>query len=163
MNLVAQTIAEMLDQCRKFNRYYISLLDYARLHESYTFDNLQMNTAYFIVGHLAWTEWGIITQSLDGPEFPAPAIEKFHIGSQKGSHPVDLPFADLVAEMDRIHQYALNYIQGLSEEQLEEKVYVAPARWNTVRRKALYHMIRHESFHTGQLAWIAKVHGARTP
>lgn len=163
MNLVARTIAEMLDQSRKFNRYYISLLDHDRLHESYTLDSVKMNSAYFIVGHLGWTEWAIITQSLKGPAFEAPLLEQFHIGSRQGSHPVELDFGALVAEIDRVHAFTLDYIQGLSEAELEEDVFLAPANWNTVRRKALYHVIRHESFHTGQLSWIAKVHGAKTP
>lgn len=153
----------MMDQSRKFNRYYISLLDQARLHETYTFDSEEMNSAYFIVGHLAWTEWAILTQSLKSPAFEAPLLKKFHIGSKKGSHPTDLPFEELVAEMDRVHAFGMDYIQGLSEEELETPVFIAPANWNTVRRKGLYHMIRHESFHTGQLAWIAKIHGAKTP
>ena len=163
MNIAAQTIAEMLDQGRKFNRYYISLLDPKRIHESYTFDSLPMNSAFFIVGHLGWAEWALVTDSLKGPAFESPILEKFHIGSQKGSTPTDIAFPELVAEMDRVHNFTLEYIRGLSEEELAEEVYVAPARWNTTRKKGLYHMIRHESFHTGQLGWIAKLHGGRTP
>lgn len=163
MNLAAKTIAEMLDQGRKFNRYYISLLDPARIHESYTFEGMQMNPAYFIVAHLGWTEWSFLVEQFKVPDFEAPFLAHFGKGSSKADYPRDLAFPELLKEMGRAHSAMLGYIQGLTEADLNQEIHIEVMNWTTSKRKALYHLIRHEGFHTGQLSWIAKVHGSKTP
>lgn len=158
----SQVIAEMLDQSRKFNRFYISKLSLEHIHDRYELNGVQMNSAYWIVGHLAWGEAGILQESCNGPKLFRPWMKHFSIGQQP-SQEAPIPFGDLLGELDEVHQLSLEYIRSLSDEDLEQPAFVAPARWDTVVRKALYHGIRHESFHTGQLSWIAKVQGAQLP
>jgi len=163
MNLIAQTIAEMLDQSRNFTRFYLSQIDPERIHERHTFDGIPGNSAHFLMGHLAWSEWLLITEYLKQPDFASPLASIFHIKAKEENIKVQYTYQDLYTEMTRIHQATLEYIRNLEASDLEEEVYLAPANWHTTLKKALYHIIRHESFHSGQLALIAKVQGGKIP
>lgn len=156
-------IAEMLDQSRKFNKFYLSKLDPLRMHERVELNGIVMNSPYWIIGHLAWAEAGTIQDSCKGPSLLKDWMEPFAIGQGPESVLEGPELPRILADMDEIHSLSLEYIRSLSDEQLELPAYVAPARWETVVRKAIYHGIRHESFHTGQLSWIAKVQGAQLP
>lgn len=159
----SHVIAEMLDQSRKFNRFYISKLDPERVHERYEMDGVQMNSAYWIIGHLGWAELGVVVETCGGPALDIPWIEDFRIGKQEKGDFQGPSLVELMTDLERIHQHSLDFIRSQSDEDLEIPAYLAPARWDTVRRKVFYHAIRHESFHTGQLSWIAKVHGSKMP
>ena len=159
----SHVIAEVLDQSRKFNLYYISKLDPARVRERYAFEGDMKNSAHWIVGHLGWAELGLAVDACGGPDLDIPWVNEFRKGNGGGNDFVGPEFGELVQDLGRIHAHVLEYIRSLSDEDLEIPAYVAPAKWETVRRKALYHIVRHESFHTGQLAWIAKVHGSKLP
>lgn len=158
----SHVIAEMLDQSRKFSLYYISQLDPVRVKERLPFNGELKNSAYWIVGHLGWAELGLVSEACGAPGMDIPWMKEFRKGDAgEGFEGPD--FGELLQDLGRIHTHALDYIRSLDDGELEVPAYVAPARWSTVRRKALYHIVRHESFHTGQLAWIAKAHGSKLP
>lgn len=159
----SHVIAEMLDHSRKFNLFYLLKVDPARATERYMFEGRQKNSAHWIMGHLIWAELGIIHESCGGPNMDLPWLKQFRIGGNSPATFQGPDFHELLIEMGRVHDHCLDYIRSLSDEDLEAPAFVAPANWNTVRRKALYHGIRHESFHTGQLSWIAQAHGAALP
>lgn len=163
MNLVSQTAAEMLDQSRKFTLFYLSQLDAERIYERHTFDGAPINSAHFIMGHLAWAEWLFMTENLNQSDFEAPLAQRFHIKAKEEDVEAKLSFQEMQEEMARIHSATLESIRKLDSEALEEEVFVTPANWRTTRKKAIFHIIRHESFHTGQLALIAKVQGGKIP
>lgn len=156
-------IAEMLDQSRKFNRYYMSLLDPARIHESYQLEGMAVNSALWIVGHLVWAEIGIVNETNDGQIDQPDWLEPFKIKARDFDPSQAPTWETMHKDMVRVHADCLAYIRAQSDEDLELPAFVAPAQWNTTRKKSFYHAIRHESFHTGQLSWIAKLHGGRTP
>jgi len=160
---IAATIAEMLDQSRKFNRFYISQLDPDRVHERYTLEGKLLNSAYWIVGHLVWAEVSLVLIQEGKQDLDLPWLKEFQIGKRDGNFETAPSWPELLGLMRTWHDKCLEFIRTQTPEDLATPTYVAPARWDTVRKKAFYHCIRHESFHTGQLSWIAGVHGGRTP
>ena len=76
----AHTIAALLDQGRKFNLIYIRMLDPSRLHERYTFNGVEMNSAQWIIGHLAWAEVSMVLGLCGGQIPKLPWLEQFAAG-----------------------------------------------------------------------------------
>ena len=160
---ISHTIAEMLDYSYKFNLYYLNLLDKSRLHEPLTVNGVEGNSAYWLVGHLAWAEADLVQEILGEKALPIPWIRHFamKLMHEKKEDLPDVP--TLMQEFERVHQRALELIRQQTDEDLEKPTFVVPSNWHTTRKKALYHSIRHQSCHTGQLALMAKAHGAPTP
>ncbi|HHG86112.1 MAG TPA: DinB family protein [Bacteroidetes bacterium] len=160
---ISHTIAEMFDYSYKFNLYYLNKLDPKRLHEPLITNGETGNSAYWLLGHLLWGEAEVVMEVLGETPLPIPWVRHFAMKIRK-QEVKDLPdFQALVKEMDRVHTLAMEMIRKQSDEDLQLPAFVQPANWHTIRKKALYHTIRHQSFHTGQLALIAKSHGAETP
>jgi hypothetical protein len=159
----SNTIAEMLNYGRKFNLFYINKLDPERIHEPLVANGHEGNSAYWLIGHLLWGEAEVLMNVLNENPLPLPWIKHFAIRQDNQPHDELPDLKTLMKELENAHRNALEMIRKQSDEDLEKDAFVSPANWKTTRRKALYHCIRHESYHTGQLGLIAKSHNAETP
>jgi hypothetical protein len=158
----ADVIADMLDSARKFNLFFLSKIGPDQLHHRPMIDGHQGNSAYWIACHLIWAEAKGLIGETGGklPDLPwLDGFEKGGDGSFRGG-PAD---GELMQVMAAVHAQALAHVRSLSDEDLALPAYIDLMNWNTTRQKALYHFIRHESFHGGQIAVIARSLGAETP
>lgn len=160
----SHVIADMYDMGRKFNLYYLSKLDPALLHHRPVIDGREGNSAYWIACHLLWAEVEGVLRAT-GYEVPESLnwVKEFGIGQNPYSGHTAPDFAGVMEIMAGVHQVALEHIRSHSDEDLQIPAYVAASNWNTVRQKAFYHFIRHESFHTGQISIIGKAAGVVLP
>ncbi len=57
----------------------------------------------------------------------------------------------------------IDYLKTLTDEQLEEENALGMSMGGSKALKnILYHAIRHEGTHAGQLGWLCKLHGLKT-
>jgi DinB superfamily len=158
----ADIIAEMLDSARKFNLFFLSKIDPAQFHHRPVIDGRLGNSAYWIACHLVWAEASGLIGKTGGTMPDLPWIEGFMKGGDGNF--ADGPAIDvLLKAMADVHAQALAHVRSLSDEDLAQPAFIELMNWNTTRQKALYHFIRHESFHGGQIALIARSLGADTP
>lgn len=159
----SEVIAEMLDASRKFNLFYLQKVPLDAIHHRLVVDGRESNSAYWLVGHLLWAEASGVIGSTGGQCPDIPWLEEFSIGKTPEEMVLRPSFEELMAKFTEVHALALAHIRSQTDEMLQLPSHVVPAKWNTTRQKAFYHFIRHESFHTGQLSFIAKSKGAQVP
>jgi hypothetical protein len=158
----ADVIAEMLDSARKFNLFFLSKVDPAHLHHRPTIDGRLGNSVYWIACHLVWAEADGLIGHTGGVVPDLPWLKSFTKGSP--GEVIDGPPAhELMKVMADVHAQALAHVRSMTDEDLAQPTVIEVMNWQTTRQKALYHFIRHESFHGGQIAVIGKTLGADLP
>ncbi len=101
---------------------------------------------------------------MGGPTLPPDWPKDFRLGSQMTDRQEYWPAVDeLKALFGSIHKSAGAYIKGLSDVHLDQD-YPNAALHSIFKtnRDALYHIIRHESYHSGQIGLNCKMHGIKT-
>ena len=159
----AMAIAELLNYTRGLTKWYISKVPQEKLNETLEINGHQMNSAYWLIAHLTWAEYSI-SRSLGAPKLGVGWLDEFKISSPHTPHQDEWPvYADLHQAMDEVHESTVEFTQSLSYETLNE---VHPNEQLhhifKTKRQALFHINRHEGYHTGQIGLIAKAYGAKT-
>jgi uncharacterized damage-inducible protein DinB len=103
--------------------------------------------------HIMWGEW-LWTQRWRG-ESPKQAFD-----------PTDFPsLPDVEARWDPVEREQEQFIEGLSDEHLQERVSyenLQGQRWKYTRGQMMQHVVNHSSYHRGQVAILLRQLG-KTP
>lgn len=118
--------------------------------------NAQLNSAYWILGHLFSSQCFIVF-SLSKTPIPEEFswLKLFGNGSDPETANSEGPDeAVILAAMEKIHPLALKRILELTEEELNFSTGIPPF---PTLRDALYYLCQHESVHNGHLGWLKKI------
>lgn len=158
----ATIIADIFEETRKLTRFYISKVDPTWAEWQPTADGVPLNSAYWLVAHLTWAQHALLVQSLGGPPLDIPWLKHYALGADGTLHEGRPSFEELLADFNRVHAHAMQYVRTLTDEQLEEPAEITAIAWQTTKRKVFYHAIRHEGTHIGHLGWLCKIKGVKT-
>lgn len=158
----AQVLAHTMDRTRQYTRFYLDKLKDQDLHRRFVCEGKELNSAYWLIAHIAVTQNGLLLMATGGP------FEKFswakHFGRGGPGLPPEQcpPFTEVLETFDRIHTKAIAHVAALPDAALEGPNLTGIALIGTTVRDVVIHAIRHEGLHTGHLSWLCKLHGITT-
>jgi hypothetical protein len=158
----SHVLSEVFSSTRGLTKYFISLLDKDKLEHRHKLDNIELNSAYWIIAHLVWAQYNLVLRSLNGPVLDIPWISHYRIGSEGMLHDDRPSFAELMAIFDQVNDLTQDHIRSLTGEQLDEVVKLESIGWEATARRTIHHAIRHEGTHIGHLTWLCKLDGIKT-
>ncbi len=157
-----EILAEVYGKVRGLSKMFIGALKDIDVNQQLEFNNIKFNSAYWIVAHLVWTEHTLLVNGVGGEDMKIEWINEYGFGSDPDEIKTKPPFEEVIKKLDEVHIKAIEVIQGLTEEQLEEDNYMgASFGGSKCKRNLITHVIRHEPMHIGQLTWILKANGLK--
>ncbi len=158
----SQIISQILHHTRRLTRWYLSLIPDDAFLKRIEVEGQQINSPYWIAAHLIWAE-ATIAGEIGGPTLGA-KWRKFRIGSKEVDAQADWPSLEILkSEFMAVHKAVGTFLSTLPDQHLDliypDKAFHKIFKTN---REALYHLIRHEAYHAGQLGLLCKVCGIKT-
>lgn len=161
-NIKVKTLIDTYEMARRLSMFYISKLEGLDLNKQYEVNGVKLNTAYWIVAHLAWTEHFLIIEGIGGQSLGIEWLNDFGFGSSPDDLKSNPSYEKVLKTLGEIHAKALDILNNLSDEELEEENNIeANFGGKTNKEVVLMHAIRHEPMHIGQLSWILKINGIK--
>ncbi len=161
-NIKVKTLIDTYEMARRLSNFYISQLEGLDLKKQYEINGVKMNSAYWIVAHLAWTEHFLIIEGIGGDSIGIEWLNDFGFGSAPDDVKNEPSYEDVLKTLSEIHAKAIEVLNNLSDEELEQENNInANFGGKTNKEVVIMHAIRHEPMHIGQLSWILKVNGIK--
>lgn len=158
----AQTLLEAYESVRNLTKFYISKLEKEQLHTQYEINGAKLNSAYWLITHLIWTERFLLIQGIGGKEMEGHWLDEYGFGSEPEKIKTKPEPGEIFKLLDDIHAKAVEIIKSMSDKQLDEPNLIgANFGGKTDKRAVLKHAIRHEPMHVGQLSWILKANDVK--
>ncbi len=160
----SQILAEVLESTRFITRFYLSQLKGTNQFNEFEVEGRKLNSWYWILGHLTWSENLLGLKLLNGPAFEVDWLPGFKIGNPLAERKEGLPdLKELFALHKDVHLATIEHINSLPDEELnEDNESGVSFDGDASKRQIIHHVIRHESIHTGQLGWLCKLFGIET-
>jgi hypothetical protein len=160
----SQIIASILDDTRKLTwAVFDQINQNADVHRRFNCEGIELNSAYWIMAHLAVTQNFLVLRSTGGEAVRFPWAKMFGMGVQHPAAADCPPFDEIKSVLNDVHEKAVKHVMGLDPATLD-----LPNTTGFVflgensHRSALVHAIRHENMHSGHLSWICKLSGLKT-
>ena len=158
----AALLAHTMDKTREYTMMYLDKLNGQDLHRRFECQGIELNTAYWLVAHIAVTQNGLLLMATGGPFEKFSWAKHFERGGA-GLPPAECPpFEQVLETFHRIHKTAIAHVASLSDEALEGPNVTGLAIIGRTVRDVIIHAIRHEGLHTGHLSWLCKLYGIPT-
>jgi len=157
-----QVIADIQDNSRWITKRYIAALSEINPMKEYEIDGKTFHSLYWLVAHLTWAEYALCVSAITDKKSDIPWLDRFRISTRIDDYTGLPSFEEALKALDQVHAESMQTIRALTPEQLDEDNYRGvkfggPAS----KRVSLYHCIRHEPVHVGQMAWICKLNGIK--
>jgi hypothetical protein len=159
----ADILADCYEDVRSLLKFYLMRAEVVDPHKVYSLEGKELNTLYWLMAHLTWSEHFLLVEAMGGEPLDIPWLEKFEMGSAPPTGN-GLPGVEEVREaMDRVHERAMATLRGLSSEELgAPNAAGITFRGGDAKRVVVRHAIRHEPCHIGQIGWLIKLAGGET-
>jgi hypothetical protein len=157
-----QTLIETIEFTQKLASYYISLMKEVDPTKTFSIEGKELNSLYWLVGHLAWAEDLLILKGTHGIASANPWLQRFQFGEAQHIDEA-LSFQELKLGAQEIHLAAMAHLQTLTDADLDK-----PNAQNfgfgqePTNQLILMHFIRHLGTHIGHLSWLCKLHGVKS-
>ena len=158
----AQILAHVMDRTRSYTLTYFDWLKDQDLHRRFMCEGKALNTAYWLIAHLATSENGLLLRATGGPFEKFSWAKHFTVGA--AGLPADQcpPFEEVFATFNAVHAKAIAHLGSLPDGALETPNITGLAAIGSNVRDVIAHAIRHEGSHAGHLGWLCKLYGVRT-
>lgn len=156
----ANILADTFESVRNLTKFFMQPHEGTDLYKQHEVNGVKMNSAFWIIAHLVWTEHALVLRGTGGESLDIPWLEHFAYGS-KCERNDDWPsIEEVYAKMDEVHEKTMEHLRSLTSGQLDEpNVFNFSFGGKNDKRVLVHHAIRHEPMHVGQLSWIAKMNG----
>ena len=162
-NIQTQTLVKTYEMTRNLSKFYISKLEGLDLHKVYEINGVKMNSAYWLLAHLVWTEHFLIIEGIGGDSMGIEWLEDFSFGAEPDKINNPPAIEEVFTKMDEVHKRAMEILNNLTDGQMQEENNIeASFGGSKSKQNVLMHAIRHEPMHIGQLSWIVKASGVKT-
>ncbi len=158
-------IAELANQLKTVRKYSENFLDNTDVEDWFRMPSEGVTHIAWQVGHMAIAEYGLALKRVRGriAEDAGLVSDEFLALFGKGSIPdADAgkypPAAEIRGVFDRVHQQAIQELQSLSEEVLDEASDPPHPMFNT-KRGAIEWAAQHELLHAGQIGLLRRLLG----
>ncbi len=162
MKTEAQVLAHMMARTREYNRAYLSALKDVDMHREFVCEEKKLNTAFWLVAHMAVSENALMLRATGGPFEKFSWAKHFGIGSQGLPKEQCPPYAEVWGTFKAVHDRTMAHLPTLSDEALEQPNITGLPLIGTTVRDVITHAIRHEAMHIGHITWLCKLYGIRT-
>lgn len=155
-------LAETFEMVRNLTMMYLNQLDKIDVHEMIDYKGIKFNSAYWIAGHLTWSEHSLIVNGVAGEDMGIDWIEEFAIGKDPENIVKKPSIEEILKTLEKVHSKSMEIIKNLSDKNLDEENHFGIAFGGVKsKRNLIKHLIRHEPMHIGQLSLILKVNGIK--
>ena len=159
----AEILLNVYKNVRSLTKYFIGNLGNIDIHRSFEFGGKKMNSAHWIVSHLAWSENMLILNCVGNTDAGIPWLKEYEFGSDPEKVTTKLEMTELLQTLDTIHENAEKIIANLSADDLDSDNFLGFSFGGSKsKRNVIIHAIRHEPMHSGQLTWLIKAGGGET-
>ena len=161
-NEKTQTLIQTYQMARNLSNYYISKMDGINIHKVYEVNGVKMNSAYWILAHLVWTEHFLIIEGIGGESLGIEWLNDYGFGSVPDEIKNQPSIEEVRKSFEEVHTKAMDILNSMTDELMEAENNIE-ANFGGSKDKfhVLMHAIRHEPMHIGQLSWILKVNGIK--
>lgn len=161
-NEKTQTLIQTYQMARNLSNYYISKMDGINIHKIYEVNGVKMNSAYWILAHLVWTEHFLIIEGIGGESMGIEWLNDYGFGSVPDEIKNQPSIEEVRKRFEEVHSKAMEILDSMTDELMEAENNIE-ANFGGSKDKfhVLMHAIRHEPMHIGQLSWILKVNGIK--
>lgn len=158
------TIIEILQSTRSLTLFYLSQLKEVDHDKEFECEGKKLNSVNWLISHLCWTDnFLLIKSSKNNIEIAKDWFEEYGFGSNPDEIKTKLSYDELMELLNSNRAICIDYLKTLTDEQLEEENALGMSMGGSKALKnILYHAIRHEGTHAGQLGWLCKLHGLKT-
>ena len=160
-----QILADMMDKTRQLTRFYISNLKTVDPYKPVEFGGKNFNSIYWLTAHLIWAEDNMIMAGTGAKSIAPEWISHYHIKADGSLHEGHGDFKELLTEMKRVHEGAMNHLRSMDDDQLDKENALGFqfGDGDASTRLIVMHAIRHEGTHIGNLAWLCMMNDVLTP
>lgn len=163
MRTEAQTLCQAFEMSRNLSMSFFKLLEGKDLQKEFECEGKKLNSAYWIMGHLAVTENYLLLKMCGGEIERFAWARPFGLGGAMPAEDERPSMEEMLKTLDTVHQKAMQHIAALTEEQLNTPIETQlPVGKERTIRGVILHAIRHEASHAGHLGWLCKLHGVKT-
>ena len=159
----AQLLAQQIDFTRKYTLFFFSKLKDTDLHHRFELNGKKLNSAYWLMAHLTMTENWLLLRGMGGEMEKFSWAKLFAMGKPAPAPEECPPFEEVKETSIRIHEKAIEWVKTLSDTELDQAhlfgFQIGPLG---TKREGLFHAIRHEAGHAGQLGILCSLHGLPT-
>lgn len=161
-NIRTQTLIKAYEMARNLSKFYISKLEGLDLYKVYKINGVKMNSAYWILAHLVWTEHFLIIEGIGGESIGIEWLDDFGFGSEPDKIENPPSIDEVNNRFEEVHKRAIEILNNMTDELMESDNNIE-ANFGGSKSKecVLMHAIRHEPMHIGQLSWILKANGVK--
>lgn len=158
-----QFLSDVMDHAHGYTLQHLERLKDSDLHHRFEVQGHRLNSAFWIVGHLAVSQNWLILRGTGGPFQKFSWAKQFTLGATAPEASECPPWEEVLATYQRIHALAMTHVSGLDEDLLSapHQGMLKVGDQESVRG-IIKHHIRHENAHNGQLDWLCKLHGLPT-
>lgn len=159
----ATILLDTFNETRSLSHHYFKKLKDTDLNKCFEANGVPLNSAKWIMAHLAWAEHMLIIEALGGEKMHVEWFGKVAFGTPM-CDASDLPEIEIIiSKLQDVHDAVNTFVRPLTGEFLEEKNELG-LRFgsNESKRYMLMHAIRHEGTHAGHLGWLCKINGIKT-
>ena len=156
-----QTLIDTIQLTQQLLVFYVSKLKDTNPTKVFAIEGQELNSLYWLVGHLAWAENMLILEGTSGQSTNYPWLDNFKIGT---GHQIDekVSFSELKEGAKDIHTKAMAHLTSLNDEDLDkENAIKFGFGQDPSNQVVIMHFIRHLGTHIGHLSWLCKLHGIK--
>jgi len=156
----AHFLADLMDHAHAYTLHHVERLKGQDLHRRFEVEGKPLNSAFWIVAHLAVSQNWLILRGTGGNFQKFPWAKQYTLGAVHPSAADAPAWEDVFDTYQRIHQLSVDHVRSLPVEALGQphQAMMDLGAGNTVQQVIMHH-VRHESSHNGQLSWLCKCYG----
>lgn len=164
MKTEAQVLAEVMGNTRNLARFYLSKLKGKDEFHRFELEGKKLNSIYWLIAHLVWSENTLILAALGGPKQDLAWTDHFGIGSTMPEKEALPPFKEVIDAFKQVHEITMTFLPTVSNEELDQDNLLGMGfGGDNSKRMMVHHCIRHEAQHIGHLSTLCKLFGEETP
>ncbi|MBS1519272.1 MAG: DinB family protein [Bacteroidetes bacterium] len=161
-NQSVSTLSEAYESARNLTKFYFSKLDDSLYTKRHRINDTEMNSAFWMLAHLVWTEHLLIIKGIGNQEMGIEWLDNYSYGTDPGSITSEPSLEEVRDKFDEVHLRAMEILKSMDDKQLEEDNHIdANFGSSKSKKNVLIHAIRHEPMHVGQLSLILKANGIK--
>jgi hypothetical protein len=159
----AQILMNVFQETRSLSNFYFNKQKDSDVYQVFEVDGKPLNSAAWIMAHLAWAENFLILQAMNGPALNEDWFSKVAFGAPMAKKE-ELPEIDtILSVLNKVHETSQAFVNNLTAAELDtNNVLGMKFGPNTSKRYMLIHAIRHEGVHAGHLGWLCKLNAKKT-
>ena len=161
-NTRTQALIKTYEMARNLSKYYNSKLEGLDLQKVYELNGIKLNSAFWILAHLVWTEHFLIIEGIGGDSLGIEWLNDYGFGSEPDKIENPPSIEEVKKHVDEVHTRAMEILNNMTDEQMQSENNIeANFGGSKTKETVLMHAIRHEPMHVGQVSWILKANGIK--